>query len=278
MLTLIERLNQVGPVFAALPLSRISPGGELGADGELFTATPDATSLLEVATALQTPTGGSINHRIAVRSSAGSSDMDVVDIISQSDMIRWLSHRLGEPECAPLAEATLERLHLSPKPVLCVDADSPALEAFSSMLSANVGVAGVTRGRPSSPVDAIPRPSLLVGALSMAETKGIVADKLGSLALPTAEFLALRHGCVWSSMGEGGADSLTARDVGLQRRTLSSLPPGSTLLELVQKLSMGSPSPRALFVSDPVTSAPLSVVTATDVLRLVTEVDQQAQA
>ena len=104
----------------------------------------------------------------------------------------------------------------------------------------------------------------------MAETRGIVADKLGTLALPTAEFLALRHGCVWSSMGEGGAESLTARDVGLQRRTLSTLPPGANLQELVTKLAMGAPAPRAIFVSDPATSAPLSVITPTDILRLIT--------
>lgn len=266
MLTLIERLNQVGPDFAALPLSRISPGGELGADGELFTATPEATPLLAVAQALQTPSGGNINHRIAVRSS--SSDGDIVDIISQSDLIRWVAARLGEPEFAPLGEASLERLRLSPKPVLCVHADTPALEAFQSMLNANVSIAGVKRDRPSTPDT--PRPSLLVGALSMAETRGIVSGQLGSLALPTGEFLALRHGCVWSSMGEGGAESLTARDVGLQRRTLSTLPPGANLQELVTKLAMGAPAPRAIFVSDPATSAPLSVITPTDILRLIT--------
>jgi hypothetical protein len=92
--------------------------------------------------------------------------------------------------------------------------------------------------------------------------------------------LALRHHTVWSSLGESGggitagSGGLTLRDQSLQRKTLLALPPGSTLQALVDKLMLGAGGTGggggAVFVADPDTWSPLSVATASDVVRVAT--------
>lgn len=269
----------------SLPTTQVPLGG----DGcELFAAS--LTSSLDTLVRRGfLGTGGAAGWPTAHRACVFDFDAGkCLAVVSHTDLMRWLHPRLVAPggPCAALGAATLTALGLSPKPrVYMVTPDEPAINAFAALLERGLPAAGVAGGAGDRAV---------IGALSLSDLKGLAPDKLASLALPVGEFLALAHQAVWSSApsgprrfggGAAAADStggasaggaasppptppgggLSHRDRLLQRHTLASLPPSASLAAAVEMLGAGRA--RAVFVVDQ-DSAPLAVVTPTDVLRL----------
>ncbi len=183
----------------------------------------------------------------------------ILAVVSQSDVVRWLAAHT--PSLGDLPRATLSDLQLLPKPVCCVGADDPAVEAFQAILAAGLPAAGVHNGAGH---DAI------VGALNLADLKGIVAEKLGVLALPVGEFLAVRFATVWASAHGMGVEAggLARRDTLLQQHTLVRAAPHDTFGQLLRLFV--SKHARAVCVLDD-HSKPLSVVTPTDIMRVITD-------
>jgi CBS domain-containing protein len=265
MLSQLDRLNEMGPKFASQPLSRVAPGR----DGELLYQSSESQSLRVLIKEVLSPPreGVAACHRVGVFS-IRDGRIHVDAVVSQSDVVYWLSDKMKSGEIdGALASASIEALQLSPRKVLCVSAETPAVEAFNSLLRDGLSTAGLVSSR-SGGGGASP----LVGALSLSDLRGLVASKLGVLALPVGEFLALRKDSVWSSAGSSHGSSAGAseplRDSLMRKHTLLSLPPGSSFEDLVN--AMAANSARAVFVLD-AQSQPLSVVTASDVLRIISE-------
>lgn len=123
------------------------------------------------------------------------------------------------------------------------------MEAFAALLHRGLPCAGVTGGGD---------PEAVVGALTLNDLRGLGHDKFGILALPVGEYLALKHGAVWSSAGGGSAHHAspppsprassgsgagggaappspgapTRRDTLLQKHTLVALQPSATFREV----------------------------------------------
>ena len=269
MLSQIAMLNALGPQFANMSLRHITPGR----DGELLYGAAASHSLLHLITDgfLNPPAAGlAAVHRIAVFDfgaqggpetplEATTQPIRILSVVSQSDIIRWLAKQLGVPGALGLLpEATLSDLRLLPKPVVCVGADDPTLEALDKILRAGLPAAGVVNEH-----------GHLVGALELADLKGILAEKLGTLALPVGEFLALRHQTVWSSChGASALDEhgLARRETLLQQHTLVRCAPHATFGQLLHLFV--ARHARCVFVTD-VDSMPLSVVTPTDIMRII---------
>ena len=270
MLSQIAMLNSLGPQFANMTLRHITPGR----DGELMYGAATTHSLLTIITDgfLNPPAAGlAAVHRLAVFDfgneggpdtplEATSQPIRILSVVSQSDIIRWLAKQLGTPNALGLLpEATLSDLRLVPKHVVVVNADDPTLEALEKILRAGLPAAGVVN-------DA----GHLVGALELADLRGILADKLGAMALPVGEFLSLRHQTVWSSChGASALDEhgLARRETLLQQHTLVRCSPHDTFGQLLQLFV--ARHARCVFVTD-ADSMPLGVVTPTDIMRIVT--------
>jgi CBS domain-containing protein len=269
MLSQIAMLNALGPQFANMTLRHITPGR----DGELLYGAATNHSLLHIITdgLLNPPAAGlAAVHRIAVFDFGAQGGQEtplesttqpirILSVLSQSDIIRWLAKQMGTPGALGLLpEATRRDLRLVPKPVVCVGADDPTLEALDKILKAGLPAAGVVNEQ-----------GHLVGALELADLKGIMADKLGTLALPVGEFLALRHQTVWSSChGASALDEhgLARRETMLQQHTLVRCAPHDTFGQLLHLFL--ARHARCVFVTD-ADSMPLSVVTPTDIMRII---------
>ena len=270
MLSRLEMLNAVGPEFARTPLRHVAPGR----DGELLFRAASTHSLLEIVRDgfLRPPAAGlAACHRLAVFdfAAAGGEEpsgpaIHVTHVLSQTDVVRWLANHVTQGTAGRLPSAKLQDLGLTPKRVVCVSADEPAIDAYSKLLQSNLPAAAVVTAA-----------GAVVASLHLALLNGIAADKLGILALPVGEFLALRHGTVWGSApgrppspGGGGAAGLSRRDTLMQQHALIAVGPDATLGAVVDLLA--TRHARAVFVVDEA-HKPLSVVTPTDVLRVATE-------
>ena len=270
MLSRLEMLNTVGPDFARTPLRHVAPSR----DGELLFRAAASHSLLEIVRDgfLKPPAAGlAACHRLAVFDFATATGVGppapairVSHIVSQTDVVRWLAKRVSDGTAGRLPGAKLLDLGLTPKHVVCVSADEPAIDAYAKLLQSNLAAAAVcTSG------------GAVVASLHLALLNGISADKLGVLALPVGEFLALRHSTVWGSAsgrppspGAGGAAGLSRRDTLMQQHALVSVTADATLGAVIDLLA--TRHARAVFVVDEA-HKPLSVVTPTDVLRVATE-------
>jgi 5'-AMP-activated protein kinase regulatory gamma subunit len=154
-------------------------------------------------------------------------------VLSQTDVIRWLGALIQAGGAGAFPRATIASLGLSPKAVVSVSAQEPTIDAFAKLLAA---------GLPAAAVLAAPG-GAVVASLALADLTGILADKLGVLALPVGEFLALRYGTVWASASAtaappspgGGAAPLARRDVLMQQRALVAVRPDAT----IQQASLG---------------------------------------
>jgi CBS domain-containing protein len=185
----------------------------------------------------------------------------VTHVLSQTDVVRWLAKLIDQGAAGRLPSAKLQDLGLTPKQVVCVSADEPAIDAYAKLLQTHLPAAAVVNAT-----------GAVVASLHLALLNGINADKLGVLALPVGEFLALRHGTVWGSAPgrppSPGGGGLSRRDELMQRHALISVGPDATLGTVVDLLA--TRHARAVFVVDDA-HKPISVVTPTDVLRVVTE-------
>ena len=270
MLSRLELLNTVGPDFARTTLRNIAPGR----DGELLFRAAASHSVLEIVSdgLLRPPAAGVAScHRLAVFEFAAACGQGplfppvrVTHVLSQTDVVRWLAKLIDQGAAGQLPNAKLRDLGLVPKDVVTVSADEPAIDAYAKLLQTKLPAAAV-----------ITAAGAVVASLHLSLLNGISADKLGVLALPVGEFLALRHGTVWGSApgrppspGGGGGAALSRRDTLMQQHALVSVGPDATLGAVVELLA--ARHARAVFVVDEA-HKPISVVTPTDVLRVATE-------
>ncbi|KAI8472445.1 MAG: hypothetical protein J3K34DRAFT_467412 [Monoraphidium minutum] len=105
----------------------------------------------------------------------------IVSIISQTDIVRFLSMNRGQ--LGPLAKQTCRELGWCPKQVVAVTPDVSAIEAMALMNEKHISAVAV--------VDSVGK---IIGNFSVSEMRTIMAEHFGALALPVGEFLALEHG------------------------------------------------------------------------------------
>ena len=260
----MARLGAVAEAFGSRPaISCLSP---LGSDGDLlFAGDAPAVSLdmLVRQGMLRYPPRPDRppSHRVAVFNAAGQVDA----IISQSDVVRFLSERLDE---VPEAQRTLADLSLGLKAPTAFASTKPAIDCLAEMeLQARVAGAAVFDEASGT----------LVGTLSDSDLRGLHTAHLGSLALPVAQFLVHRH----DLLRERPRSTLFSDDEGTLSKfgdqhaaTLARrLPPvcvtrDSTLGECIALLT-GRGLHRLWVVDGTASWRPIGCVTLTDVLRVV---------
>lgn len=166
-----------GPAFATKPLVTVPVVEDRGL---LFEGDAANTSLMvAVRQAFVTNVQGGqhVNHRLALFDSHG----EVTSIISQMDVIKWISSQNVEDS---RLSASIEELGLlqGKRPVVAVNAHTPALVAYSQISSA--GISGAPVVTDSGEV---------IANLSTSDIRALTSEHFGVLALPVAEFLALEH-------------------------------------------------------------------------------------
>jgi CBS domain-containing protein len=183
LLSRVARLESVGAVLADAPLASLAV---VGSDGAFLAAgAADTLTLGALLASHMAPpapaTGGPApraTHRVALLAPGGDA---VTHVLSQLDVARHvLAHAAA---LGPLAARTAADLGWAAGGVVSVGTDVPAIRALAAMEDA--GVAGV------AVVDA---EGAMVGTFAYPDLRALVADHLGSLALPVAEFLARSRG------------------------------------------------------------------------------------
>lgn len=213
---------------------------------------------------------------------ADPTDVRVVAVVSQSDIIRFLARHGGVGDgggsgglaAAPVCEVP----GLISSPVVSVPADMPAALAFASLFSSEgvVSAAAVleTRG---------PGAGTLAATLSTADLRGMRPDGLAALAQPTLAYLSTRparaplHAAKTSvSVGGGGpaksaeAWGVRAPDAGPGAHPLrvEVVSPSTPLGEVIARLAESGT--HRVYVCDG-DGRPTGVITLTDILKVVAE-------
>lgn len=192
MLALMTELEKQGPAFASKMLITIVGSEDRGlvyqtdAEASVLTAIRDMF--------LGQPDGGALVHRLAIFDAHG----DITRIVSQMDVLRLLRQHLAElGGCADqsLEQLGLYKLDMSAE-VVRLQPVTPTLLAYKQLADA-----GVT-GAPVVSAD-----GLLIANLSISDIRGIQPDHFGVLALPVAEFLAVKHGTSYLGYSQHSSNS-----------------------------------------------------------------------
>ena len=216
-------LEEAGAALAATPLAALPV---LGTDG-VFLRAADA-KVLSVGALLEThmlappdlatvrpgsaPRARAAAHRVALTSDDGRA---VTHVVSQLDVARWLLSKVSS--LGPLAAKTLAEAGWAHRGVVCVRADTPAIDALATMRAH--GIAGLAIVEASScpgsshrgPAtgDATVPPDAggpMIAAFALPDLRSLAAEHLGALALPAAEFLARSRGReFWGVSAEAAA-------------------------------------------------------------------------
>eukprot|EP00877_Chromochloris_zofingiensis_P010625 jgi/Chrzof1/5816/Cz16g16260.t1 len=184
---MLQRLRVLEDKGQSFSTSAIKDLKVFGGDGDFFHTSQSKASLKEVIMyGLLNPKergmhgGRHINdivHRVAVY----DSDFKITNIISQTDIVRFLY--LNRQLLCALGERTVEQLGWSSKHVVSVAPDLSAIEAMSLMNDKQISAVAVVDGM-----------NKIIGNFSISEMRTIMAEHFGALALPVGEFLALEHG------------------------------------------------------------------------------------
>jgi len=179
MLSLMTALEREGPIFASRPLITVPVAEDRGLLYEGDASQTTVMTAVREAFVENVKDGGKqhINHRIALFDSHG----EVNSIISQMDIIKWL---LSQDVNDERLSKSIEELGLlqGRRPVISVNAHSPALVAYSKISSAGISGAPVV-------IDS----GEVIANLSISDIRALTSEHFGVLALPVAEFLALEH-------------------------------------------------------------------------------------
>jgi CBS domain-containing protein len=173
-----EALEEAAPRFLSRTLVTLPTHG----DGEVVWAATTGMSLGEVIASgflagLSLRHGAAsrrVTHRIAIFDERGT----ITDVLSQSDVVRFLA---ATPDAlSAFGDASVESLRLGHArgAVACVGAGVPAVEAFAHMLRADCSALGV--------VDAA---GALVGNISASDLRGTVGARLSWLAEPVGRLV-----------------------------------------------------------------------------------------
>lgn len=262
MLALMNLLEKEGPNFSDRLLVTIRGVEDRGL---VFQTEGEATSLeTAIRNVFLRPVDGEtkVVHRLAVFDSHG----EITNVVSQTDVMRFLLSRLDE--MGPVAEQSLEQLGLltGKPPVLSVSPHVPALLAYAQLASQQVSGAPVVTDSGE-----------LIANLSISDIRAITAEQFGALALPVAEFLAVEHGTAY--LGYSATTSSHARHPFFASSNRSGGPAkgdiqlftvkkDTTLRELLNKI-VNEHIHRVYVVDNDDTPRVQAVITPTDVLRLV---------
>jgi 5'-AMP-activated protein kinase regulatory gamma subunit len=225
--------------------------------------------------------GGTRSRQVVHRLAMFDSNGQITNVISQSDMIKFLFNHMEE--LGALGDATVTELGFvsGTSGVVTVRPDTPALDAMVLMEERSISAVAVTNAN-----------GAIIGNFSVSELRTIMAEHFGSLALPVGEFLALEHGTEYAgyaiqrdessspsaAMGSSPLPSSAGfefvKDREMRRREshpgaevgqeLITCSPDSTLTEVLDKL-VHNRLHRVYICDENV--APVGVVTLTDILR-----------
>uniref|UniRef100_A0A383VM92 CBS domain-containing protein n=1 Tax=Tetradesmus obliquus TaxID=3088 RepID=A0A383VM92_TETOB len=179
MLALMTELEKHGPAFAAKMLITV-----LGSEdrGLVYQTDTDASVLTAIRDMfLGQRDGGRLVHRLAIFDAHG----DITHIVSHVDVLRFLLKH--QQHLGPAAGQSLQQLGLlgaeRTGALVLLEPATPTLLAYEKLAAA-----GVT-GAPVLSSD-----GQIIANLSASDIRGIQTDHFGVLALPVAEFLAVKHG------------------------------------------------------------------------------------
>jgi 5'-AMP-activated protein kinase regulatory gamma subunit len=129
--------------------------------------------------------GREVNHRIALFDSHG----EIVDVLSQSDVVSFIVGELGPGEIDGNLRKSLEELGLlqNGRSLVSVNAHEPMLAALAKMAKAGISGAPVVAADTGA----------IIANLSLSDLRALRSEHFGVLALPVAEFLALLHGTAY---------------------------------------------------------------------------------
>ncbi|WIA28067.1 hypothetical protein OEZ86_010652 [Tetradesmus obliquus] len=189
--------------------------------------------------------------------------LKVTHVVSQSDVVKllWANKAvLGEA----LAQ-TVEQLELDDGSVYTAPASMSTLEALSQMARDHKSSMGVTD----------PASGNLIGNLSVSDLRGLTIEEFPLLLLSVAEYIAVRRGLAGLSKADALAGKRAeAATAGKWAELLSGAPAisvtGATTFEAVMEL-LAVKGLHRVYVTD-AASKPVSIITLTDVLRLITKV------
>lgn len=190
-----------------------------------------------------------VNHRLAILDTAGA----VVDVFSQSDLLRFVARR--HERLGPLTDATVEELGLGSagdRGLVCVADSTPTVEGFLRMREERVSAVAVLddNGR-------------LWGCLSPSDLRGLTEATLPLLALPCGQFIRRMREL-------RGEPEVPSSGAGAPRGVVQCTP--SARFGEVVRLLCESRVHRVFVVEDggdAQGARPLGVVSLTDVIRVV---------
>lgn len=192
-----------------------------------------------------------------------ASGLKVTHVVSQSDVIKLLNDNKAVFGAA--LKRTIEELEMDDGAALTVPASMPALEAFGFMARDHKSSLGLTDG------------GKLVANLSVSDLRGLTADEFPLLLLTAGEFAALRLGVagITKEQALAGERVANARDGGYEgvfaAAPVVTVTSGTTFEEVLSVL-VNKGLHRVYVVDDK--GAATSIVTMTDILRLVTRPDR----
>mmetsp|Transcript_6754 Transcript_6754/g.41243 ORF Transcript_6754/g.41243 Transcript_6754/m.41243 type:complete len:428 (-) Transcript_6754:40-1323(-) len=173
----------------------------------------------------------------------------VTGVVSQSDVLNFLVEHMDH--LGSITKHTVEEIGLGmPKPVICVDSTTSALQAFDKMYKHNLSAVGVVS----------PNTHIIIGNLSMSDLRCLSFENFGYLVLPVSEFLVL----LASNRGE---DVETPHQV-QQKPALLTVSPESAFAEVLHMFSKNRI--HRVYVVDSQSGVPVGVITPTDVIQAVT--------
>lgn len=126
--------------------------------------------------------GGTRTRRVVHRLALFDSTGHITNIISQSDIVRYL-HKRKEQLGDELLLETVDALGMGASPVISVTPETAAIDAMALMNEKEISALAV-----------VDKNGRLIGNFSITELRTIMSEHFGSLALPVGEFLALEHG------------------------------------------------------------------------------------
>ncbi|KAF8071153.1 hypothetical protein HT031_001235 [Scenedesmus sp. PABB004] len=227
MLALMTELEQQGPHFAAKTLITVLGSEDRGlvyqtdAEASVLTAIRDMF--------LGRQPGGRVVHRLAIFDDHG----EITHIVSHVDVLRFLlKHKvhLGAAAGQTLRELGLVAPERGAR-VVVLEPHTPALLAYERLaaagvtgapvlstdgeLIANLSVSDIRCPRAASPRPGPRRPPadaaavavVAAAAAAAGRRRGIQPDHLGVLALPVAEFLAVKHGTSYLGYSQHGSSA-----------------------------------------------------------------------
>lgn len=204
-----------------------------------------------------------VSHRVALFDGHG----EITAIISQMDVIRWILEHADD--LGDIRDASIEDLGLltGTKPVVSVSPFDPCILAFDKMTRASVS---------GSPV--VTEEGEAIANLSISDLRGLTAEHFGLLALPVAEYIALKNGVQfvgYENISQDGEHRsfFESKRPGTHPENyvgLITITPDSTLLEVLEKCSADRRIHRLYVVPNEGSHRIQSVLTTTDLLRFCT--------